>query len=181
VADPVPADFEAIEGAFFDWVMAATGLDDSVIVWANQGVLRPANIAFASLDVTAIDAPGLPAQSHSYDPAAPLNQELTHVASGPRVGTLRAQFYAGAATGNVSSRALAARALAGLWLPGRQEAFRAVGVGILDAGPVRDISGVLELQIEPRAQLDVRFTFMDLAFERGGYIATAPVTVVVEP
>jgi hypothetical protein len=179
VADPVPANLATIEAAFFDWIAAATSLAASRILWVNQGVNRPAGVAFASLEITAIDAPGIDAQAHKYDVSGAMNQEITQIVGGQRVGTLRVQLYAGAPTGASSPRALLMQALTALRLPSRYAALTAAGVGIIEAGPVRDISGVLTLQIEPRAQLDVRFTYTDLAFEKCGYIATAPTTNTV--
>lgn len=172
------ADWEAIEDALRQWVLDSSGYAEDSVVWTDQGINRP-DAPMIALTLGDLVQLGLDSVSYETDVGGDPGLETTTTVAGPRVCTLRVQHYGGEATGNDSSRAVLARALTALSLPVVRDSLTAAGVGIIAAGPVRNIAGVQALQIEARAVLEVRFSVQDVATSLGTYVETADVTATV--
>lgn len=177
VGSGVTPDWDGVEIAVRDWVVATTGLTS--VIRSSQDGPRP-TAPFAEIRVDGLKAVGAVDQLvDSYDAGGDAGEEITRTVSGQRDVPVTVRCYTQSAVGSDSALALLSRAQVGLALPSARDALAAAGLAPFDAGAVKAIPGVLDTRWEGRAELTVRFYLVVEASETTGYIATADVTDTV--
>lgn len=105
--------------------------------------------------------------------------ELKALAQGARKLTVTVQVFGGGAEGSGSPEALLDTVVA--ILPIQASSLRAAGVGILDIGPIRSTSGVIDAAIlEPRAIMDVTVSLASEVQLTDTYIERVLVTPTID-
>lgn len=165
--------WDAVENAVRAWVLAATGLGESAVYFADQSV--PASELAPRIVVRVGDVlqVGTDALSHDYSAARPAGAEIEYTARGPRELVVSLQAFAPTTTGSGNTaRSLLAACQAALGLPSVRDTLNAAGLGVLQEGNVQRIPGTSSNAPEDRAVLDTRFCLGQTTTERTGYIAT---------
>lgn len=163
------------EAAIRDAVVSASALDDSRVIWANQGGPRPSG-QFITLLIGGPATIGLDDEEISYDADADAGEEIEVSVGGLREYILSIQAFGGAHAGDSSARALAAKVQSGLGLSSTRAALKAAGLSVFDKEPIRPLPAIVNAGFEARAQFDARLYFTESVDERTTYIETVEAT-----
>lgn len=166
------------ENAIHNWLQLATGIAADRILWARQGVTRPAGTsAWISLKRIAAPVIGQDWSTHALNPTPTAGNELLHTAAGNRAWTISIQCYGGTATEATSPEAILDDALLKLALPAYKARFTAAEIGVGEISGPRPLDGLLNsVAVEPRAQVDVTFLLAASVTATGPALETVGVT-----
>lgn len=169
---PYPDDIVTIEDAITAWIVAATGLAASNVLWSQQGVKRPTGTWISILllgmqrighdwtDVEWADTP---------EPGADVALKLR----GLRYATYSIQCFGGPAHGASSPVALLEMVCAKARLPSIAAGLKRAGIGLSSLGAVSAVGDVLNsARFEPRATLEVSLYLASEVSETTTYIET---------
>lgn len=162
----------AIEDALRAWVVQASGLPDSAVIFEHQDGVSKVPGPSATLSMGDLLQVGLDALDTEFDESAANGQEIIFTVNGPRTFTCNVTFFAPDTTGDAGARAAAARCQAGLRLPSVRYALNQAGLGVLKEGPVRWVPRIEGTGWLGQAVLEVEFNVNQSATERTGYIET---------
>lgn len=166
-------------------VRALTGLAQEAVRISNQNAGEPpaavrswVSLFFGDLvprnqvdTVLQYPTPGTPA----------VGQEITIQAIGLRTLNVSVQaFTRDAAIGNAGAVAILANLGSKLVLPSSLAAFKAAGLALQVVGPVRELSALVNQEIQGRALLELDFEVVATAEEKVGYIETVSGTITVD-
>lgn len=172
---------EEMEDAIVDWVVAASGVAESQIVWSGQGTPQKAGVWIA-LRVEGEHSMGQPwKQIRKVTNPVPLaDTEFVH--SSTAAATLRIECYTGgvawqlARPDRVLSRIKNARTL-----PSVLAKLRAGNIGLGVAGSVQSANYERSTVFEPRAFLEFGINLIAQASELGTRIEKMEITNAVSP
>jgi len=164
-----------VQDAIFDWVVASTGLADSVVTWRDQNDPAPV-AAHVALHLSGPIVLGQDAQTTAYDPLAAPGQEITLGVEGDRELGLRVEFYSPDTASATDAMSRAASFLTACQLPTKREILRAAGLSLIDLGRPDYVPSIQEIEFQGRAFVDMRLYMRDLASERTGLIESAELT-----
>lgn len=169
-SDLQPFDWQSIEAAFVEWVESASGLD---ALWEDQN-LPQLPYPFVTLKRTNIASTGTGDELRTSTDLSQAGEEVELLTTNQSEFTLNVQVLTdedhGANDPMANSVFFAGRLKASLHQHSRVEAFRAVGLALIEDLNIQDVSGVENGQFINRASLDVRFRVASQMTERIGYI-----------
>lgn len=169
-AGPTPpplTGFEAFEGAVQACVVAATAFPGSKVIWANQTRTRPAR-PFVELYVTE-DRTHEHSEHAVRDNPAPLaGQEIFIDLTDHRDLTVQMRAFSSEVTGSLKAMNVANQIRRYFHTEACQAGLG--DIAVVDRGPIRDATLVLESEHEGRAILDIVFRLGDLFSEATTYI-----------
>jgi hypothetical protein len=170
-----------VENAIHAWIVAATGLPASSVLWGGQGAARPAG-PWISISLLGLGQVGSDWIDAEWAEVPDHGAEVDLKARGLREVVLSLQCFAGDAHGVASCVALLERVRAKAPLPGAAELLRAGGVGLSTFGAVNALGGAVNAaRFEPRATLEVRCYVASEVSETATYIETvAPAGLVTD-
>jgi hypothetical protein len=148
-------DWTKVEDAFFDWVVAGTGLAEDKVIWSHQGSPRP-DAPYVSLMISSVQRAGRD-WIDTYDNPSPVpGQEIIRKARGPRFCALSIQCFT---YYDMISQQGPMQILTDLIasLPLHRYALHRAGIGISDFGSIGTVGGMLNSQLESRAHVDLEF------------------------
>jgi hypothetical protein len=174
-------DLTAFQTTIQNHVKLATGFTDAKVIWANQTRDRPAR-PFVELAILDDEMVGQEEHGQSDTPGAPAGQEVTLSTRYQVELTVQVRVFSSEVVGS-NTGSNVARKIRNYF--GRDSvnvalAAPAIGVAVVDLGPVRDASIVLSTEHEGRGILDLKFRVADLDVETTTYIETATVETTVE-
>lgn len=167
----MPLDWRQVQNTLRDAFRAASGL--SSVIWARQNAPQPAR-PYATLQVIAgpLRLGALDEENDVYQAGNAAGEEIEQTFKGQREFTLSCQVFADTTADAGTAYDYLSRAMSGLSLPSAQSLFVNVGLAVVSANGIQDLSALLETKWQSRAQMDVRFRIADSVVEKTGYIAT---------
>lgn len=179
-APPQPMNFTALEDALRAWVMSATGLAESQVVFGHQPFRSPAPSAMVAIIVDTPGHVGGPdAEDWDFDAQRAFGQEIRIATQGVRRLPVELQVIAPAVTGTPTARDLVQRCQAALGLSEVRAALNDAGLGVIQEGSPRWLPGIAGAGYEGRAVLESVFSTRETAATRLGYIETVRGTLTV--
>jgi hypothetical protein len=170
-----------VEDALRAWVLRASGLPASQVIWENQPGPRPPK-TFITLANRSIQRLGQDWLKKSPTPGAPSGNELTVTAQGVREMRLTIQCFGTGAIGNAGPVAILDRVVSCRHLPSYNHNLNTAGIGVGSIGAVLLINGVdKDAQPLPRAVVDVTITLSAEVSETTTFVETVGVTPIVTP
>lgn len=167
------------EPAIRAWLIAATGIADTHVIYSRQNGPRPA-APFAEIDLGELVPLGaVDAVSHAYNSGGSAGAEIVHTTHGQRDVAVTVRVYTDSAVGDSSARTLLAAAQLALGQAGTRATFHAAGATVWDRGTVRPVPGVLDTRWEGRAELVLRLYVELQATETSTYVGTVRLTDAV--
>lgn len=151
-------DYDTMQEAMRDAVVAGTGLDDGQVVWAYnayQGGERPAGERFVTLAVGPSVALGIPGYTTDIDLTRPAGTEVELKATVVQRFRLYVSCFGGSPIGSSSAYATLERLRNRIGLPSVRDLFTAAGVSPFDAGSVQHIPYIEGTKFESRATLEI--------------------------
>lgn len=165
-------DYSAIVRTTREWLATASGLPEGKVILENQSgpELEP---PYATVKLGVVRKP-FPQdyRGQAFDAGAPVGEEVTTYATGPRLISMSVSVYTKGTTGNTAAIALLAAARDALELEAVRLAFAAAGAAVVDASEVRDLSLLLFTNFQGRAHLELTLSVASYVSEVTGYIAT---------
>lgn len=194
-------DWAAVEAVLVAQVCAGTGLAAGKVILEGQTL--PSSLSGAS--VPGAGRPPLPYASvwhgdedclsflaetlvsdnpdgHEGDPEAVppvVGTELLVDHDVPSEFHVRVQVFTAEVRGNSAAPVLLSKFHNWLQTDTARDAFRAAGIGLIEAGTVQNLTGLVETRIEGRAVLDLRLRYRDGAREALTYISSVEVTPTI--
>lgn len=167
-----PVDWKTIDDGLYDWLVALLSLP---VIWDNQNVPQPAYPYVSLLRSAFVELGGVPEKRVTTDLGQPAGEEIELEATSMAEFTLSMQAHVDATAGaNVpasNAMALLGKARASLGLLSVQRNFQDnLGLSIVEAMPVQDISLVINDEWISRALCDVRLGLRTSITEKYGYI-----------
>jgi hypothetical protein len=162
-------DWHTIQDALLAWLSTGTGLR---VFWADQNapqIARP--YATIKLIGGPVKVASLDEQQDVTNLANSAGQEIEQTIRGQREITASCQVFTDD-TVSAAAYTLLGAAVTALSLPSVRDSLSSVGLALIEPGAIQDISALFEAKWQSRAQVDVRFRFVDVAVEKTGYIAT---------
>lgn len=168
--------FADLENAVRAWVVSSSGLDPSLVYFADQpypvSEVRPR----ITIRLGALAPIGHDWATHTYDPARQAGQEIEYSATGSRELTISLQAFAPTTVGDGdTARELLERVFGRLSLPSVRDPLNAAGVGVLRTGTVTRLPAVVGTMNEDRAVGELVALVSSKYSERTGYIERAEV------
>ncbi len=143
-------DWSTVESGIHAWVVAGSGLAASQVIWDDQDSPRPDGVYISMQANVQTLALGW-VDVEDADPSSP-GAEINQIHRTQKRLTVQLQCFGGSHRGLTSSRAILDNVLDYSGLPSQIAAFKAMGWGPAELGPVQNISGVLGgATFEPRA------------------------------
>lgn len=168
--------WSAIENALHAWVVAATNLAASAVIWGYTGAPRP-TAPYIAMSLDTLGQIGHDWVVYDDAPAPVLDgAELRARARGHRTARLQLQCFAVEGSEHAAV-ALLDRALTGLSL--YATALDAAGVGLGDVSPIQLVEGRRGSLLEPRAITDVGLHLASELEGRETYIERVQITLDV--
>jgi hypothetical protein len=170
------ADWSAIEAALAKWAGDASGL---TAIWANQNAGQPPG----DYVLLSMDGPlpvGRDGVRYVTDLERPAGQEVESRVVGERECHLLVQAFTEATLGGTAANRVIARLQLALTLPSVVELLAAAGISVFDIGPIQNLPGLLEADIQGRASMRVRFYFRDSVSEFGPFIGSVETTATID-
>lgn len=165
-----------IEDALHAWVVAASGLAASSVLWSDYEQPRPSG-AYIALRLSNVRQIGQDWYHVTNAPAPAAGAEIVTTVWGKRAATLTLQAFGGAPTGTTSPAALLDAVRTKATLPTIRNAINVAGVGIAQFGPVQVVSaGLGSSAFEPRAVMPVELNLTATASEFATFIETVEIT-----
>lgn len=164
--------FTDLEDAIRTWVVNASGLAESAVIFSDQPATSPAPAASIYVrlggpePVSPVDA-----ETWTYNAAAELHEELEVSTHGLRRLQVELEAVAPPVTGDGTARELLAKCAAALSLSVVREPLNALGVGVVSAGKVRWVPVERGDRREGSAFLEPVFTVGETAAAKMGYLA----------
>lgn len=160
------------KAALRTWVRTVSKLPDTQIVWANQDLSRLTGQFITMLlgDLAVLGSAD--EVTHDYDADRDPGQEIEISVQGRRSFPLSLQCFG---NGDLSGRALLSRLQTSLSFPSVLSLFEAADIACYDAGPIQDVTAVLETTFEPRAAMELYFHGSEVVSERNTFIETVEV------
>lgn len=169
------ADWQAIENALQAWGVRASGLDPTLVRWADQDGSRPQPpFVELRLDHEGGGSP-VPEQQVIDNPEPVAGQEILINTITHEDLTLTVHVYTAVTVGVNSARALASRMKAQIASETEIGNFDDAGIAIVETGPVQNLTAVLETKSEGRAVFDVRLRVADGFTEATTYVETVDI------
>lgn len=168
--------FADLENAVRAWVVSSSGLDPSLVYFADQpypvSEVRPR----ITIRLGALAPIGHDWATHTYDPSRPAGQEIEYSATGSRELTISLQAFAPTTVGDGdTARELLERVFGRLSLPSVRDPLNAAGVGVLRTSTVQRLPTVVGTMNEDRAVGELVASVSSKYSERTGYIERAEV------
>jgi hypothetical protein len=165
-------DVDAIGEGLRAWVVSATGLEDSRVIYANQS--GPNTLApYATLELVSSGKPFLTDYlGHDFEEDAEAGQEVVQFVTGPRDLLFHLNLMSRVANGSESALSMATALVTQAQLPSFIESMEALGVAVQLDDP-RGLPRLLATNYQGRALIEVTVSATSYAEERTGYIATA--------
>lgn len=174
------ANWTAIEDALHAWVVAGSKLAPQRVIWDRQNGTRPKR-PFVTLHRDGGTTAGLLDEQRVRDADAPApGAEITLETVAHSEFTLTVTAFTEDATGPDSALVLANRVRNSLSTESTLFALDEAGVAVIDRAPVLNLSDLLEVEIEGRAALDVRFRVGDGTEESATFIESASMSGAVD-
>ena len=172
----MPINWTEIEDAIHASFVSATGMTATKVLWGEQANPQPVR-PFATLKIMSgpVRLGGVDEVRKSYNPAAPLQQEITHEVSGQREITVECQVFSDNVHGANAARAILSKLQTGLFLPTIRYALNTAGLSLMASDSIVDLTAIVATKFQSRANLDLRFNLVDTASQLHGYIETAQV------
>lgn len=169
-------DLTGFQNAIQAQVKAATGFDDSHVIWSKQTRDRPAR-PFVELDDLDNATNFFTEDTVSDTPGAPVGEEITLTSKEDVEITVQVRVFTTVVTGS-SNAFNTAQKIRG-WFS-RDSVTSLLGdIALVDRDAVRDASIVLETEYEGRAILTLKFRVASLETETTTYIETPVVETTV--
>ncbi len=169
-------DWQTIENALQTWIVAATGLPTSAVIFASQNAPAPA-MPYATIKISGprgtMAQPALQIETNLLNPAG---EEIEQTVTLHQEVTVSCQVYAAATAGTGTAKEYLEKARTALFLPTRLDALSTAGLAVVEMGDTQDLTALLGTAWESRAAMDVRMNLVDTAVEKTGYIATVETT-----
>jgi hypothetical protein len=167
-------DWVTVEDAIYDWIVAASGLASTAVVWADQPGIRPEK-PFISMMLDDVEAQGHDWRVYDDAPDPEPGAELRVRARGMRTARLQLQCFPADLHGDDSTKTVnsASKTLADVisYLPLAEYDLDLAGIGIGSTAPVKTIQGrrggilepqaMVELTIHLASELEARHTYVE--------------------
>lgn len=163
----MPANWTAIEDAFYDWAAGESGLS---VLWSNQNTPQPSS-DFITLRMDTNAGVGL-GQTATITDLSRTNQEVETRHYSTRECSIVVDALSTQTIGTTSAYRVLERLQLSLSKLSVRETFDAAGCTIFDAGSIQNVPQLVEADIQGRATMRLRFYVMDDVSELVGYIAT---------
>lgn len=178
----VSLDYDTIQEAIRDAVVAGTGLDDDQVIWAYdayQGGERPVGERFVSLQLGPSMSIGVDGYSTSTDLTRAIGTEVELKATTLQRFTVYISAWGGTPIGSASAPATLERFRNRLGLPSVRNLLLNAGISPFDSGTVSPVPFIDGTKFESRAVLEMR-CYMDVSEEDYcGFIARVTATGTV--
>jgi hypothetical protein len=170
-----------VENALHAWVVYATGLGASSVIWANQDGPRP-DRPFAVLKIADVADVGKPWVNRSTTNAAKPNPNLVYAARTQKRFRFEVDVVTNSVTGETSARALLQLVRTRQALPYVQALLQAIPLGVSEFGPIT-VLDFIESRVQQlsRARLECTVYAPVELTETGYSIEDAPATLTLEP
>lgn len=173
-------DWSDIEDAIRAWVVQASGLAESKVIFANQEGEAPSGTFMTIFvgDSIPYGQPMLVTWEHASNEVPPpaAGQEIELQSRQVHDLSVTVSAFTPDTTGDAAARSLLSAVEAKLHLPTPRALLRAAGLVPIDVGAIRYVPAIAGTDFEGRAVLDVRFQVEQTASERVGYIEHVEVT-----
>lgn len=168
--------FESAENAIRAWIKSGSGFVDANVYFNDQKIERP-NVPHVTIRLgDPVTLGAVDAVIATFDEDRPVGEEFEHRVDGQRQLSASIQIWRGKTTGAGTAMSIAHQLQLAIRLPSINTALNVAGLGVLDVGTVRNLSGLLDSDFEGRAQFDVVFHYRESIAEYTTYIETAVVT-----
>jgi hypothetical protein len=171
----MPIDFKGVEDALRQWVLDASALPESQVIFSHQNGNDPV-APYITVQLDDEIGVGLDSVRTIYDEDADEGEEIELRSEGLRELVVTVQAYSDDTTGASSARALLSKVRAALGLPTVRSKLATAELACFDAGNVRNLSALYEADFEGRAVLEARFYVPQTASEKTGYISQVEIT-----
>lgn len=178
-----------IEDAIWDWVHDSSGLSEDSVIWGEQDTNQPI-YPYASIQRLGGTSRvgGSDARVQNTDLNRSVGQEVEIRTQGPRTFTLSIKVHVGPVDDDGDdivvdpenhAQAIMSSIEAQLEVESTRAGFNAIGLAMIQANPVLNISAEMNGQWVSRMQMDVEFMVQSCVTERLGYIDRATGTGTV--
>lgn len=158
-----------VHTALYTWVQTSTQLSSTAVVWAHQNISRPA-YPYAVMTILQTEPIGRPSVQWVHDS---MSDAFTPTIYGTYHLTVRVECVTRSNTVSTHARHYAQLAQARMRLPSTIQAFDVAGIGIVDVGPLVDITEHFNGIFLPRVYFDAVFNVVYAYVDStdNGYIA----------
>ena len=160
---------KATEKAIFDFVLAASGFDNGQIIWDKQSVAGSRKAVKPDLDYITLNISGGP--SLQGTPEVNYKELDTYETTFRRAFTVTINIIS-----NLGWLSDAQKIADSIFLDGKRAILTAANVAVLSAGPVLDISELLDTKFEGRATVDLFMSDCVVREEVSGEVAKVGIT-----
>lgn len=164
-----------LENALRTWVKTGSGFADDKVIWADQDAPQPSGnyITLRIGDVSPVGPDELRTYTHAdADPG----EEIELQAIGMREFVVSVQAFGTPTSGDGTARETLLNVLGALRLPSVRNALVAADLTPYQAGPVQNLSTLVQTKFESRAALEVWFYTSSAISEFTGYIESVEIT-----
>jgi len=172
----MPVDWSLAENALRAWVVTASGLPQSLVIWANQNGPKPLGQHITLHLGEDVPLGAFSENTHDYEASRPAGEEIHLVVKGTSEFSLEVQVYGSKEVGATSARALVKRIQTALGLPSIRDALADAGLVCFDRGTITNVPAILDADFEARSVLEARFYVTDDAFDATTFIETVEIT-----
>lgn len=167
--------WSSVRAAVHAFVVAASGLSDQLVGWADQDLNSPDQDAALWIVLHQGGIVPLSSQDEkrqTYDAARGVGQEIEFEVVGPRSVTFKVEAFGVAP---FAAQDLLSQVKTKLQLPILRGGLTGAGIGVLGKSEVRNTSAVRNADFESRAEFEIRCHVSETATERTGYIDRAEI------
>ena len=167
-------DYDAMEAAFHDCAVAATGLPSAAVRWAYaayQGVPRPVGQRFITMQLGPSVPVGIDGVDTDYDGTRAPGEEIEYKTVAPREFRWYLQCFGGTPNGNTSALATLQKLRERLPLTSVRAHLTGAGISPFAPGAIQYVPSIEGTKFESRATFECRCSVDASESEFCGFIA----------
>lgn len=171
----MPANWQAIQDAVYQWAVAASGYPAGKVIWRDQDGFAPSGdyIILALLGSDTVEGP---VAHYRTDPAKPPGQEVILTVGGTRSAQIEAQVLTSQTVTATDALATAEKMRTRTQLPSVRGILLAAGISPYEPGTVQQINQVRAAGFVGRSVYQFRAYIADLVEERLTFVQKVQAT-----